>query len=53
MAIQWFIKMHIHKAIILGQDRYDSDVACIQRSKVKLCDLREPNIDCLRYNLGT
>jgi len=42
-----------HKTIILGQDLYDSDVVCIQRSKVKLYDLREPNIDRLRYNLGT
>ena len=42
-----------HKAVILDSERCDPPSVCHQRAKVKLYDLRESNIDRLRYYIGT
>ena len=42
-----------HKAVILDSERSDLPSVRQQRAKVKLYDLREPNVDRLRYYLGT
>ena len=39
-----------HKAIMLGSDDSGNLPTCKQRTKIKLYDLRQPHIDCLRHS---